>query len=77
MSVGRACQAGRTAGFKKLPLRELTEQARLQQIAPAGALINGHGDILYLHGRTGRYLEPALGACGYWPRLKALNSHLK
>ncbi len=42
---------------KKLPLRELTEQALLQQIAPFGALINEIGDILYLHGRTGVYLE--------------------
>ncbi|MGZ8545756.1 MAG: CheR family methyltransferase [Sulfuricurvum sp.] len=42
---------------KKLPLRELTEQALLQQIAPSGALINDIGDILYLHGRTGVYLE--------------------
>ncbi|MDP1785152.1 MAG: chemotaxis protein CheB, partial [Sulfuricurvum sp.] len=41
----------------KLPLRELTEQALLQQIAPSGALINEVGDILYLHGRTGMYLE--------------------
>lgn len=42
---------------KKLPLRELTEQALLQQIAPSAALINEFGDILYLHGRTGIYLE--------------------
>ncbi|MDO8703964.1 MAG: chemotaxis protein CheB, partial [Sulfuricaulis sp.] len=52
---------GRTAFPVKLPLRELTEQALLQQIAPAGALVNGQGDILYLHGRTGMYLEPAPG----------------
>ena len=48
----------------KLPLRELTEQALLQQVAPAAALVNGHGDILYLHGRTGMYLEPAPGEAG-------------
>ncbi|MFZ4625591.1 MAG: chemotaxis protein CheB, partial [Rhodoferax sp.] len=45
----------------KLPLRELTEQAMLAQVAPAGALINTVGDILYLHGRTGLFLEPAPG----------------
>jgi two-component system CheB/CheR fusion protein len=44
-------------------LRELTERALLQ-IAPAAALINASGDILYLHGRTGMYLEPAPGAAG-------------
>jgi len=47
-----------------LPLRELTEQALLQQVAPAGALVNGRGEILYLHGRTGMFLEPAPGAAG-------------
>ena len=45
----------------KLPLRALTEQALLQQVVPAGALVNGEGDILYLHGRTGCYLELAPG----------------
>ena len=45
----------------KLLLRELTERALLQQYAPAGALINERGEILYLHGRTGLYLEPAPG----------------
>ena len=46
------------------PLRELTEQALLQQVAPAAALVNGQGDILYLHGRTGAYLELAPGEVG-------------
>jgi two-component system CheB/CheR fusion protein len=45
----------------KLRLRELTERALLQQYAPVGALVNQRGDILYLHGRTGLYLEPAPG----------------
>ena len=48
----------------KLPLRELTEQALLQQIAPAGALVNSQGDILYLHGHSGMFLEPAQGVAG-------------
>ena len=48
----------------KLSLRELTEQAFLQQLAPIGALVNGHGDILYLHGRAGMFLEPAPGDAG-------------
>jgi two-component system CheB/CheR fusion protein len=46
------------------PLRELTEQALLQQIISAGVLVNRDGDILYLHGRTGIYLEPAPGEAG-------------
>ena len=46
---------------RKQPLRDLTEQALLEQVAPAAALINGQGDILYLHGRTGMFLEPTPG----------------
>jgi two-component system, chemotaxis family, CheB/CheR fusion protein len=56
--------AGKTPVVGKMSLRELTEQALLQQVAPAGALVNGHGDILYLHGRTGMYLEPPPGVTG-------------
>ncbi len=41
----------------KLSLCELTEKTILKQIAPASVLINENGDILYLHGRTGMYLE--------------------
>jgi len=40
----------------KLPLRQLTEQALLQD-APAAVLVDKQGNILYLHGRTGMYLE--------------------
>ncbi|MFH1983341.1 MAG: chemotaxis protein CheB [Pseudomonadota bacterium] len=61
----------------KLPLRELTEQALLQQVAPAGALVNGHGDILYLHGRTGLYLEPAPGEAGISNILKMAREGLR
>lgn len=54
----------RTKAAMKPPLRELTEQALLQQFAPASALVNERGDILYLHGRTGMYLEPSPGEVG-------------
>ncbi|MCX7004519.1 MAG: PAS domain S-box protein [bacterium] len=58
-------RAAAKPGFPvKLPLRALTEQALLQQVAPAGALVNGQGDILYLHGRTSMYLELAPGEAG-------------
>ena len=55
---------GKDAFPVKLPLRELTEQALLAQVAPAGALVNTAGDIFYLHGRTGMYLEPTPGEVG-------------
>ena len=48
-------------GPARLPLRELTERALLQRYGAAGALVSERGEILYLHGRTGAYLEPAPG----------------
>ena len=53
--------SGKAPGESKLAARELTERALLQHYAPPGALVNERGDILYLHGRTGKYLEPAPG----------------
>ena len=61
----------------KMSLRELTEQALLRQVAPSGALVNGHGDILYLHGRTGMYLEPAPGEVGVYNILKMAREGLR
>jgi two-component system, chemotaxis family, CheB/CheR fusion protein len=56
--------ARKPAGDAGAQLRELTERTLLRQFAPAGALVNERGDILYLHGRTGEYLEPAAGEAG-------------
>ena len=52
--------SGKAPGDGKIPGRELTERALLQQCA-ASALVNERGQIFYLHGRTGKYLEPAPG----------------
>jgi two-component system CheB/CheR fusion protein len=54
----------------KPPLRERTEQACLRQVAPSAALVNGKGDSLYPHGRTGLYLEPTPGEVGVCNILK-------
>jgi len=67
----------RTGRSTKPPLRELTEQALLQQIAPAAALVNAQGDILYLHGRTGMYLEPSPGEAGVENILKMARDGLR
>ena len=52
------------ANTMKLSLRTLTEQTLLQHLEAAAVLVNGQGDILYLHGRTGMFLEPAPGEAG-------------
>lgn len=46
---------------EKSLLQGLTEQLILNQVALVAALVNGQGDILYLHGRSGTYLEIAPG----------------
>lgn len=44
-----------------LNMQNQVEQLLLQHYSPAAVLINAEGDILYIHGRTGKYLEPAAG----------------
>ena len=46
-------------------LQTLAEQWLLQNQAPAAALTNAEGDILFTSGRTGRYLEPAAGKANW------------
>ena len=41
--------------------RRLTRTALLEETAPVAALVDEAGTILYLHGRTGLYLEPSPG----------------
>ncbi|QLA15732.1 chemotaxis protein CheB [Desulfolutivibrio sulfoxidireducens] len=42
-----------------------TEQLLLQYYAPAAVLTTDKGDIVYISGRTGRYLEPAAGKANW------------
>lgn len=56
--------ATKKAPALKRSLREITEQALLQRFVPVSALVNEQGDILYLHGRSGQFLEPAPGEAG-------------
>jgi two-component system CheB/CheR fusion protein len=46
---------------RKLSVRELAEKALLQHYTPACVIINERCEVLYIHGRTGQYLEPASG----------------
>ena len=44
-----------------LNVQSLTDQIILQQYAPPAVLTNASGDVVYISGRTGKYLEPAAG----------------
>ena len=42
-------------------IQTLANELLLQQFSPPGVLVNEKGDIIYISGRTGKYLEPAVG----------------
>ena len=46
-------------------LQTLADQLLLQSFAPAAVLVNAEGDIIYINGRTGKYLEPAAGKANW------------
>jgi chemotaxis protein methyltransferase CheR/two-component system CheB/CheR fusion protein len=46
-------------------LQSQADHFLLQNFSPAAVLVNADGDILYISGRTGRYLEPAAGKANW------------
>jgi two-component system CheB/CheR fusion protein len=46
-------------------IQALADSLLLQQFAPAAVLVNGDGDVVYITGRTGKYLEPAAGKANW------------
>jgi chemotaxis methyl-accepting protein methylase/PAS domain-containing protein len=55
----------RSAPKPPLSLQTLADQLVLQRYAPPAVLINDKGDILYISGHTGTYLEPAAGKANW------------
>lgn len=46
-------------------LQSAADQVLLQVYAPAAVVLNSDGDIVYISGRTGKYLEPAAGKANW------------
>jgi two-component system CheB/CheR fusion protein len=46
-------------------IQSMADQIILQHYAPASVMINQEGDIIYITGRTGKYLEPAAGKANW------------
>jgi two-component system CheB/CheR fusion protein len=46
-------------------LQSLADSLVLRSYAPPAVLVNDKGDILYISGRTGKYLEPAAGKANW------------
>ena len=45
----------------EINVAQMAEKSLLSHYAPPCVIINEKGDILYIHGRTGKYLEPSPG----------------
>ena len=59
-----------TREIKKAPkdaenIQILADQLLLQQFSPASVLVTDKGDIVYITGRTGKYLEPVAGKANW------------
>ncbi len=57
-------QPAGTAGTRErrpTPVDELAPRALLERFVPPAVIVNENGDILYIHGKTGKYLEPSPG----------------
>jgi two-component system CheB/CheR fusion protein len=57
--------------LKKIPpklidnIQTATDNIILQRFAPASVVVNDKGDIVYITGRTGKYLEPVAGKANW------------
>jgi two-component system CheB/CheR fusion protein len=47
------------------PIQAQADRLMLDEFAPPAVLVNADGDILYVSGRTGRFLEPAAGKANW------------
>ena len=54
-----------TLPIAPVTLQSLADQVLLQVHSPPAVLVNGSGDIVYISGRTGRFLEPAAGKANW------------
>jgi two-component system CheB/CheR fusion protein len=53
------------AAMQSANLQTHAEQALLQEFSPAAVLVNEQGDVVYISGSVGKYLEPASGKANW------------
>jgi two-component system CheB/CheR fusion protein len=54
-----------TSSIPPSNIQTLADQVLLQTVSPPAVLVNAAGDIVYINGRTGRYLEPGAGKANW------------
>ena len=62
--IGRG-ETEETRKPKAVDIAALAQKTLMDKFAPPSALVNDKGDILYIHGQTGKYLEPAQGHASF------------
>lgn len=63
--VPDAAARGASRSIVTANLQTLADRLILQRYAPSVVMVNGKGDIVYISGRTGKYLEPAAGQANW------------
>jgi two-component system CheB/CheR fusion protein len=64
-SLPALSKASLTVTMPPANLQTLADQLLLQKFAPAAVLTNAEGDVIFINGRTGKYLEPAAGKANW------------
>jgi len=59
--MGKAKIPPKLESVQPINMSQLVERTLLEEFAPPCVIINEKGEIVYFHGRTGKYLEPAPG----------------
>jgi two-component system CheB/CheR fusion protein len=57
--------------------RQVVEHVLLENYMPPSLVVNQEGEILFVYGRIGRYLEPAAGEAGPWHVVRMLREGLR
>lgn len=60
-TAGKQAQSEMDNGNFNAKVSELAQGMLLEHYSPPCAIVNEKGDVLYFHGRTGKFLEPASG----------------
>jgi len=64
-NMGAAAEGSAVTMRERTPVRDRVEQMLLSDYCPPAVLVDGNGNIQHIHGRTGRFLEPAQGKPSY------------
>ena len=59
--AGAVRDANEAVKAQRIPFPEIARRALLENFAPPSVIVGERGDILFVHGQTGKFLEPSQG----------------